>query len=483
MTYFLLYSMLQLDNLSMILDHKVLFEHFSVTIPYGSRIAIIGHNGCGKSTMLKTIQDHIPVGLSFGYIPQNITEYPELSGGQRFQKKLKEVLHMKPDILFLDEPTNHLDIANQKTLMRSLNAFLGTMIVVSHDRQWLDDDFFETFWHMSNGRVHIFSGKHSEYSKQQDKARENFANDELELSLQKKKVNTQLSQEQMRINRSKGDKKATQRWGDGKTAMDRMKDAADELEEQIYEKRQGLSEERAHLNIQKEIQYTFNIAPEDLNDQAIVTVRNGSVGYGDIVLLKKLNLTLRHGDRLAIVGHNGSGKTTLLKAIVENPTVLRTGKWIAPTQDRIGYLDQHYGLLNLDQTVLKNLRNVVPNWEFDTLRRHLACFLFRKNEEVDCLAGTLSGGEKVRLSLALISAKPPKLLIVDEITNNLDLQTRAHIIQILQKYPGAMIAVSHDEDFLKQIHVTETFCCTDRPEDKPVPLKGNKQSESSNKRK
>lgn len=121
----------------------------------------------------------------------------------------------------------------------------------------------------------------------------------------------------------------------------------------------------------------------------------------------------------------------------------------------IGYLDQHYGTLNPDKTVLETIADLVPHLPHAEIRRHLNDFLFRKNEEVNALVSTLSGGEKARLSLAQIAAKTPKLLILDEITNNLDLETKEHVTQVLKAYPGAMIIISHEADFLEEIGISE----------------------------
>jgi ATPase subunit of ABC transporter with duplicated ATPase domains len=123
----------------------------------------------------------------------------------------------------------------------------------------------------------------------------------------------------------------------------------------------------------------------------------------------------------------------------------------------IGYLDQHYGTLSPKKSVLETIADLVPTWSHAEIRRHLNDFLFRKNAEVNALVATLSGGEKVRLTLAQIAAKTPQLLILDEITNNLDLETREHVIQVLKEYPGSMIVISHDEDFLHAIDIQSWY--------------------------
>lgn len=135
-----------------------------------------------------------------------------------------------------------------------------------------------------------------------------------------------------------------------------------------------------------------------------------------------------------------------------------------PKPEDIGYLDQHYSTLVSTRTVFEEIQTLAPTWPHEGVRRLLNDFLFRKNEEVLALVSTLSGGEKARLSLAKIAAKTPKLLILDEVTNNLDLETRAHVIQVLNHYPGALIVISHDEEFLKEIGIENFYELKSRKE-------------------
>lgn len=142
---------------------------------------------------------------------------------------------------------------------------------------------------------------------------------------------------------------------------------------------------------------------------------------------------------------------------MNDPDIKKEGSWITPLLKDIGYLDQHYQPLEEKRSVLETIQHYRPDWNHAQIRHHLNDFLFRKNEQVYSQTTQLSGGEKARLSLALIAAKPPKLLILDEITNNLDLTTRNHVITLLKNYPGPFIIISHDQDFLQKIGITETI--------------------------
>ena len=195
-----------------------------------------------------------------------------------------------------------------------------------------------------------------------------------------------------------------------------------------------------------------------VSNQTLVTIHDGCVGYvSNPMILQDISLSIKACDRIAIQGNNGSGKSTLIKAILGDKLVITLGDWITPNSQDIGYLDQHYGTLSPDKTVLETISCLLPEQPYAEIRKHLNDFLFRKNEEIEARVSTLSGGEKARLSLAQIAAFTPKLVILDEMTNNLDLTTRDHVIQVLKGYPGAMMVISHDPDFVTAIGVTDSY--------------------------
>ena len=202
----------------------------------------------------------------------------------------------------------------------------------------------------------------------------------------------------------------------------------------------------------------FSISPGDVSPRSVVHIAEGSVGYLDHPpLLSGIHLSLGGGQRLALTGDNGSGKSTLIKAILGHENMYTTGEWYGPKGEGMGYVDQHYSTLDPCKSVVDTLADFVPAWCHAEVRRHLNDFLFRKNEEVEAMVATLSGGEKARLSLACIAARTPHLLILDEITNNLDVETKNHVLQVLQTYPGAMILISHERDFLEALRVDVTL--------------------------
>jgi ATPase subunit of ABC transporter with duplicated ATPase domains len=269
-------------------------------------------------------------------------------------------------------------------------------------------------------------------------------------------------QEQQRASKSKskGEKSIKQRkWPTitSNAKARRAEETSGRKKSAIDYRKQELNDKLADLRLPEIINPKFSLTASDISSGTIVSISNGAIGYQDKIILQNINLTLSAQERLAIQGNNGSGKSTLVKAILNNQDITKSGTWFTPKTQDIGYIDQHYSTLLPSHSVLETISALVPNWNHAEIRRHLNDFLFRKNEEVNTLVKNLSGGEKARLSLAQIAAKTPKLLILDEITNNIDLTTKNHIIQILKNYPGTMIAISHEPDFLDAVGISNFY--------------------------
>jgi ATPase subunit of ABC transporter with duplicated ATPase domains len=188
------HNLLEISNLAFTLPHKNCFSNFSSLVTSGSRIAIIGNNGSGKSSLLKIIKGLLEPSdgliktadyIVIGYVSQVIKNDSALSGGQRFNSALTNTLSLNPDLLLLDEPTNHLDLNNRRSLMRLLNKYKGALIIASHDTELLRN-CIDTLWHIDNGKIHIFKGKYDDYIDEVHKLRSSIEG-ELELLNRKKK--------------------------------------------------------------------------------------------------------------------------------------------------------------------------------------------------------------------------------------------------------------------------------------------------------
>ncbi len=426
--------------------HKPIQIKNTIITP-GSRLAIIGRNGSGKTTLLKSIRDQLDCAV--GYVPQTIEQYDRLSGGERFNKALSEALANDPDVLLLDEPTNHLDRKNRRSLMRMLQGYRGTLVVVSHDRELLRHSV-ETLWHLDQGEIHVFTGYYDDYMRELEQRRSSIERHLTRLEREKRGMHNVLMKEQKRAAKSKkkGQKSIeNKKWPTivSRAKADRAEQTSGKKKAAIDRRKQELVGELEALRLPEVIVPTFSLSAEEMGNREVLSIREGAVGYGDTVVTEGINLSLRAGSSLAIKGNNGSGKSTILKAILGAKEVTRSGEWRAPSE--IGYLDQHYSNLMPGKRVIEMLDS----------RALLSTFLFQSNEEVNRLVEHLSGGERVRLSLALIAATTPRLLILDEVTNNLDIETKEHVIQVLRGYPGAMVVVSHEEDFLEAIGIDEVY--------------------------
>ena len=479
----MMHKPIQIKDLDLSFPHKTCFENFSCQIPYGSRIAIIGRNGSGKSSLLKMIGAMHQEDVVVGYGPQVIEDHRDLSGGQRLNKAVTKATSLDPNVLLLDEPTNHLDHRHKKSLMRMLQNYPGTLVMVSHDKELLRQ-CADTLWHIDRGKVHIFLGHYDDYMHEMKLKRASIEGELEFLHRQKKDMHHKLMQEQQRSSKSKarGQKSIDQRkWPTvvSNAKAGRAEETSGRKKSAIDHKKQDLTDQLSTLRLPEMIVPKFSLKSADIGGRTIVSISEGSVVYGgQEPCLHTISLLVGSRDRIAIQGDNGSGKTTLIKAILGDESVCKTGEWHVVKREDVGYLDQHYA--NLQRhckpqrgeaiqsfsgsrrfarddvlTVLETIADLAPHWPHTEIRRHLNDFLFRKNEEVNALVSTLSGGEKARLSLAQIAAKTPQLLILDEITNNLDLETKDHVIQVLKTYPGAMIVISHDADFLEEIGVNE----------------------------
>lgn len=444
-----------IKNFTLTFQNKLCFEDFSAEIRPGDRIAIIGRNGSGKSSLLKMIYEANP---DSAYVPQIITEFDELSGGERFNKSLSKALGQNPSTLLLDEPTNHLDRNNRKSLMKMLMNFRGTLIMVTHDEE-LIEKCSDIIWHINNGKITIFCGKYRDYIAEQQAKSQIISSQIHQLEKEKKTIHERLMKEQEKTAKSRaaGQKKLdNKKWMKSIADLKAMKAEKSQGKNirSIEKRKSDLSEQLDEIYIPKTIVPKFTIP---VGIKSGVSITDGTVSYQNKLVLSDINLSLSSGEKLAIVGRNGSGKTTLIRAIMNDPRISRTGTWLVPRPEDIGYLDQHYGNLNPEKMPFEAIQNANPNWKNSEIRGHLNDFLFRKNEEVFNKIKNLSGGEKARLSLAIIAARVPKLLILDEITNNIDLETKTHIADILKAYPSSMIIISHDQVFLDKIGETVIF--------------------------
>lgn len=462
---------IHIHGLALSFQDKTCFDNFSCTIHYGDRIAIVGRNGSGKSSLLQRLKQSFSsadpdirhaADIACAHVPQIIADFETHSGGERLNACLSQALAAEPNMLLLDEPSNHLDQRNRRSLMRCLKNWHGTLLLVSHDLE-LIGQCTDIVWHIEDARVQVFRGDYLHYLQERRSRHEAIAHALKLVDRERDTAHEALMREQQRAAKSKrrGQKSIDQRkWptvvSKNKTA--RAVETPGRKQAAIQDRRNALAQERRALRLPEAIKPSFCFDAAAQGEKTLVAIWRGSAGYeNQAPIVRELALTVGSRDRLALKGDNGSGKTTLVRAMLGDPKVWRTGDWMLPPPGEMAVLDQHYAMLAPQQTALETISSLRPTWPEAQLRRHLADYLFRSNAQVHTPVALLSGGEKARLCMARIGAWTPRLIILDEPGNNLDLETRDHLIQALQAFPGAMILISHDEAFLQEVGITDTL--------------------------
>lgn len=463
-------QLIKFHDVGFCLPHKVCFSSFNATIFEGQKVAIIGNNGAGKSTLLRMMVQEIPVelghitilpGVRIGYVPQVMTMRDTLSGGEHFNRRLSKVLAHAPDILLLDEPTNHLDQKNRDALVSMLKNSSKTLVVATHDEELLRT-MFDVFWSIDEGDIQIFTGQFADFLDLKEKKRAMLVHKRSLLKKVEEKMHQALMQEQQRAKKSrlKGEKSiVNKKWPTivSSAKARRAEETAGKKKSQVRHERDEIAKEFAKAFLAEIVAPQFYFSSPRTPRGVIISVQQGSIGYKDHTLLHDVNWSLSYGERIALVGNNGCGKSSFFKALLKDPTCTRHGLWQCPPLHEIGYLSQSYENLVSDRTVLSTITELCPQWNLQEVRRHLNDFLFRKNEEVSIKVKDLSGGEKARLSLCAIAAKAPSVLLLDEITNNLDFSTKKHVIKVLNSYKGALVVISHDPAFLLELNLSRMY--------------------------
>lgn len=362
--------------------------------------------------------------ISLGFSPDMLS-FPvmKLSGGQRTRLALARILYMMPDIMILDEPTNHLDMATLRWLEDYLANYKKTIIVVSHDRYFLDR-VTNKILDIENKKAKLYSGNYTTFAEKKKKDRDvllhHYKNQQREIA----KIEAFIEQ-QRRWNREKNIIAAESRM----KALDRM-EKIDRPE-----------------NSPEDIRLSFPECPESGND--VLRLSHLSKSYGEKTLFEDLNLLVKKNQRMVIIGDNGCGKSTLLK-ILTGSVLSDSGSFEFGYNLHIGYYDQENQNLISTNTVLDELWDEFPTLTHTKVRNTLALFNFT-GDDVGKKVENLSGGERARLTLAKLTLSKSNLLILDEVTNHLDIGTREVLEDALLGYNGTIIAVSHDRYFISKL--------------------------------
>ncbi len=463
--------LLALQNINLTFGGDPLLEGAELSVGMGEKIALVGRNGSGKSTLLKiaageveadsgerfiqpgatirylpqepdlsgfaTTLDYVEAGLTGGdnayraqylldHLGLNGTEDPsQLSGGEARRAALARVLAPEPDILLLDEPTNHLDLPAIEWLQSELASLRSALVIISHDRRFLSDLTRQTLW-LDRGRSRRLNQGFAGFEAWRDKALE-------EEEQERHKLDRQIVREEHWVRYGVTARR--------KRNVRRMSELA------------GLREQRVNQRAQTG-NVQLAVAEGKTSGAIIVDAENISKSYDGRPIVADLTLRIMRGDRLGIVGPNGAGKTTLIKLLTGTLQPDR-GTIKLGTNLEVATLDQQRSSLK-PQTTLKDALTgggadtILINGQSRHVISYMKDFLFAP-EQAGTAVNKLSGGERARVTLARALALPSNVLVLDEPTNDLDLETLDLLQEMIADYPGTVIVVSHDRDFLDRV--------------------------------
>ena len=469
-------ELIQLQNIKIEIHQQTILEDIDANVHQGDIIGIIGKNGAGKSTLLqvlnedihpsegqiKHLEDHLRITMveqeteSYHFAEVSSLEasllkkwqvpsrkYSELSGGEKLKARLARGLAQDTDLLLLDEPTNHLDESSLRFLIKQLQSFKGTIILVSHDRYFLDE-VVTKIWSLENKTLLSHSGSYTSYIEFREAKRLAQQREYEKQQKMKERVEDQMSQ--------------LTSWSKSAHAQSTKQDGAKEyyrkkakrMDAQVKSKQKRLEKELEKINADapaSEDEVNFSLQANAKKGKRFLEVKDVEKSFEGGTLFKSPGFTIQHGEKVAITGANGSGKTTFLKMIKGIEPVSKGEIWVSPSAN-IGYLTQEVFDLPLDQTPeqLFDKETFQERGHVRNLLKHLGFSEVQWTEPI----ASMSMGERVKCKLMKYILEEKDVLLLDEPTNHLDLPSREQLETTLTEYQGTLLIVSHDRYLLEK---------------------------------
>jgi ATP-binding cassette subfamily F protein 3 len=488
--------MLNITGITVRLGGRTIIDDATAKLPPRGRIGLIGRNGAGKSTLVRVIAGMLeadagtvtmPRGSRLGYIAQEapggnstpfqtvlaadteraalmveseVSEDPHrlaeiherliaieahsapsrasrilvglgfdeeaqhrplesFSGGWRMRVALASLLFSQPDLLLLDEPSNHLDLEAVLWLEDFLKSYPATILLVSHERDFLNN-VVDHILHLSGGKLTLYPGGYDAFERQRAERQAQIASARAKQQAQREHLQEYIAKNSARASTAK----------------------------QAQSRAKALAKMQPIAELIDDPSLSFGFPNPDELRPPLITLDLASVGYGETPILSRLNLRLDPDDRIALLGRNGNGKTTLARLLAAQLKPM-DGEMNASGKMRVGYFTQYQvEELHRDETPLQHMTHLMKGATPSAVRGQLGRFGF-SGDKATTQVGKLSGGERARLALALITRDAPHMLILDEPTNHLDVDAREALIHALNEYSGAVVIVSHDRHMLE----------------------------------
>ncbi|WP_195853748.1 ribosomal protection-like ABC-F family protein [Aerococcus tenax] len=442
-------EVIKLLHVSKMIVDRQLFQIDQLVVNQGDKIGLIGKNGAGKSTLLKMLvgldqdyQGQIRVQPGYAYFPQ-LKQTTAESGGEQAKRMLEEVFSKGAGLLILDEPTANLDVENIDWLIQKLDSYPGTLLLVSHDRQVLNQ-VVDQIWEVDQGQLTKYVGNYDDYQTAKDKA---IQGQEIAYKNYQKKVQQLEKEIQQRNLRAQNFKKKKKNMSRSDYKVSSYAGKYDGQEKAMAKSAKALQRRIDQLDPvkepEKERHYSFkavgNLAVK--SGRTLLHLEAGQVHVGERLLFTFPEFKIQAGDKLAIQGRNQAGKTSFLRQLYHQQL---PGHYMENL--KIGYFIQNFDQLHLDKSILENVGegSLQSN---DLIYQVLASLGFNQNK-LSNQVKWLSGGERVRLAFAKLLLGDYHLLLLDEPTNYLDIGTLEKVEDFIRSHPAAILLVSHDQEFV-----------------------------------
>ena len=417
------------------------------------RIGLVGKNGSGKTTLFKALLGEVDTDISNFSTKGRLAMLPQLkyaettkSGGEISQDYIVQVLNQSPNILLADEPTTNLDTSHVEWVESKLSEYQGTILLISHDRTLLDS-ICNTIWELEEGEITEYKGNYSDYIEQKENKKKHQQKEYEKFKQKEQQLEEAIIQKDRQAERAT---KAPKNLSSSEARIKGAKPYFAKLQKGLHQNRKALQTRLEKLEEIKKPKEEYPIKmtlpnTRSFENKVILRAQKVAGQVGDKKLWKPTTFFIRGKDKVGIIGANGSGKTTLLKKIMDKED---KSIFLSPAV-KIGYFDQNINRLDTKKSILENVKE--ESKQDETLIRTVLARLGFSNEDVYKEVSVLSGGERVRVSLAKLFVSDCNTLILDEPTNFLDVYALEALEELLIEYEGTVLFVSHDRQFISSI--------------------------------